>query len=51
MTSDIIKIGGDEALNQITKIFNDILKSRKIPPEWNIKKLPSRRRRLCVSAG
>ena len=34
LTSDIIKIGGDEALTQITKIFNDILKNRKIPPEW-----------------
>jgi len=34
LTSDIIKIGGDEALKIITKIFNDILKNRKIPPEW-----------------
>ena len=34
LTCDIIKLGGNEALTQITKIFNTILKNRKIPPEW-----------------
>ena len=34
LTCDIIKLGGNEAIKQITKIFNTILKSKKIPPEW-----------------
>ena len=34
LTCDIIKLGGNEAINQITKIFNMILKNKKIPPEW-----------------
>ena len=34
LTCDIIKLGGKEALTQITKIFNTILKNRKIPTEW-----------------
>ena len=39
LTSDIIKLGGDEALKQITKIFNEILKNRKITPEWKEAKI------------
>ena len=34
LTCDIIKLGGNETLTQITKIFNTILKNKKIPPEW-----------------
>ena len=39
LTSDIISLGGDEALKQITKIFNQILKHRKIPTEWKEAKI------------
>ena len=34
LTCDIIKLGGNESLTQITKIFNTILKNKKIPPPW-----------------
>ena len=34
LTCDIIGLGGNEAITQITKIFNTILKNKKIPPEW-----------------
>ena len=39
LTTDIIKIGGEEALKQITKIFNAILEQRKIPNEWKEAKM------------
>ena len=39
ITSDIISLGGDEAIEQVTKIFNEILKTRKIPKEWKEAKM------------
>ena len=34
LTSGIIKLGGEEAIHQIQKIFNNILKTKTIPKEW-----------------
>ena len=34
ITSDIIKAGGDEAAIQLTKLYNQILQSKKIPQKW-----------------
>ena len=34
LTSGVIKHGGDESVTQITAIFNQILKTKKIPVEW-----------------
>ena len=39
LTSDIIKLGGSEALKQITTIFNNILRTQKIPHEWKEAKI------------
>ena len=39
LTSDIIRLGGSEAVKQITAIFNNILHTQKIPPEWKEAKI------------
>ena len=39
ITSDIICLGGDEVIKQVTSIFNEILKNRKIPIEWKEAKM------------
>ena len=39
LTSDIIKLGGNETLTQITKIFNTILKNKKFPTKLKEAKL------------
>ena len=39
LTSDIIRLGGYEALKQITTIFNNILRTQKIPHEWKEAKI------------
>ena len=46
LTCDIIKLGGNEAINQITNIFNMILKNKKIPPEWKEAKVI-----ICIKRG
>ena len=39
LTSDMIRLGGSEVLKQITTIFNNILLTQKIPPEWKEAKI------------
>ena len=38
-TSDIMILGGKESVKQITKEFNQILKTKKIPIEWKEAKM------------
>ena len=35
ITSDIIKLGGLIVLTYLTKIFNNILKTKQIPDSWH----------------
>ena len=39
LTSDMIRLGGSEALKQVTAIFNNILLTQKIPHEWKEAKI------------
>ena len=39
LTSDITILGGEEAVKQITKFFNQMLKTKKIPAEWKEAKM------------
>ena len=39
LTSDMIRLGGSEALKQVTTIFNNILLTQKIPHEWKEAKI------------
>ena len=39
LTSDIIRLGGEEAILQVVNIFNEILRTRKIPKEWKEAKM------------
>ena len=34
LTSDVMILGGDESVKQITNFFNHILETKKIPVEW-----------------
>ena len=34
LTSHIMILGGEESVKQITKNFNQILETKKIPAEW-----------------
>ena len=39
LTSDIIKAGGDVAVDQLTKLYNQILHTKKIPQSWKEAKI------------
>ena len=34
LTRDIMILGGEESVKQLTKCFNQILETKKIPTEW-----------------
>ena len=38
-TSDIMILGGEESVKQLTKIFDKILETKKIPAEWKEAKM------------
>ena len=39
LTSDIMKLEGEESVKQLTKMFNQILATKKIPAEWKEAKM------------
>ena len=39
LTSDIMILGGEESVKQLTKNFNQILETKKIPAEWKEAKM------------
>ena len=39
LTSDIMIFGGEESVEQITTIFNQIVETKKIPVEWKEPKM------------
>ena len=38
-TSDVMILGGEESVKQITKLFNQILETKMIPVEWKEAKM------------
>ena len=39
LTSDIMILGGEESVKQLTKKFNQILETKNIPAEWKEAKM------------